>query len=87
MSTGPVNAKIRVRPLRFGFALNPNDRVTLRRVIETNTCLWGGVFQLHRPRVQENSERYRDQYLPGPATKQLMDGLVEASPTLAARLR
>ena len=64
--------------MRFGFVLNPNDRAALRRVIETSTCLWGGVFNFIVPLFKRTPKRYRDRYLPGPTTKQLMDGLVEA---------
>ena len=77
MSTETINARIRVRPLRFGFVLNPSERKTLRRVIETNTCLWNGLFNFIIPLFKRTPMLYRDQYLPGP-TKQLMDGLVEA---------
>jgi len=34
----------RLRPLRLAFLLSPRDRDALRRVIEVNTCLWGGRF-------------------------------------------
>jgi hypothetical protein len=78
MTAEAINAKVRVRPLRFGFVLNPNDRAALRRAIETSTCLWGGVFNFIIPLFKRTPKRYRDRYLLGATTKQLMDGLVEA---------
>jgi hypothetical protein len=78
VSSEAINATIRVRPLRFGFILDPNDCAALKRVIETNTCLWGGIFNFIVPVFKRTPKRYRDQYLPGPTTKQLMGGLVEA---------
>lgn len=78
MSPEAINAKIRVRPLRFGFVLKPDDRVTLRRVIEVNTCLWGGVFNFIIPLFSRTPSRYRDGPLPGPTAKQLVEGLMDA---------
>lgn len=78
MSIEATQAKIRIRPLRFGFILKPNDRVGLRRVIEINTCLWGGVFNFIIPLFRRTPKRYGDRYLPGPTLKQLMAGLVDA---------
>jgi len=34
----------RLRPLRFGFLVRPNDSGSLLKSIELNTCLWGGRF-------------------------------------------
>jgi hypothetical protein len=81
--------------MRFGFLTKPNDRAALRRVIEVNTCLWGGVFNFIIPLFARTPKRYRDQFLPGPGVKELLDGLLEAfepdflvetEPGLASRL-
>lgn len=42
MST--VKIKQRLRPLRLAFLVSATDDAMLRRVIETNTALWGGQF-------------------------------------------
>src|SRR5258708_5965791 len=34
----------RLRPLRFGFLVQPRDSQSLLRAIQLNTCLWGGRF-------------------------------------------
>jgi hypothetical protein len=78
MATETINAKVRVRPLRFGFLVKPTDRAALRRVIEINTCLWGGIYNFIVPLFGRTPPRYRDQHLPGPTSKELTAGLLEA---------
>ncbi|MGE3957425.1 MAG: hypothetical protein AB7H96_11960 [Vicinamibacterales bacterium] len=38
------SADVRLRPIRFGFVVKPDDAESLRRVFRVNTCLWGGKF-------------------------------------------
>ena len=38
-----------VRPLRFAFAVEPKDKASLQRVFETNSALWGGLFNFIIP--------------------------------------
>ena len=95
MSPEAINATIRVRPLRFGFVIKPNDRAALKRAIEVNTCLWGGIFNFIIPLFRRTPKRYNDHPFRGPNAKQLLDGfveafepdfLVEAEPGLASRI-
>lgn len=37
-------AHIRLRPIRFGFLVKPDDAKSLLEVFRVNTCLWGGKF-------------------------------------------
>ncbi|MEK7404943.1 MAG: hypothetical protein AAB225_07530 [Acidobacteriota bacterium] len=78
MSAEAINARIRVRPLRFGFVIKPDDRAALMRVMEINTCLWGGIFNFIIPLFHRTPQRYRDRPLPGPTAKELVGGLIEA---------
>src|ERR1017187_6396180 len=78
MSPEAINARIRVRPLRLGFVIKPNDRAALKRVIEVNTCLWGGIFNFIIPLFRRTPKRYNDRPFSGPNAKQLLDGLIEA---------
>jgi hypothetical protein len=50
----------------------------LKHVIETNTCLWGGIFNFIIPLFSRAPTRYRDLPFPGPTARQLRDGLIEA---------
>lgn len=39
-----LTVRRRVRPIRLGFLVRSNDRAAILRIIETNTCLWGGRY-------------------------------------------
>jgi hypothetical protein len=39
-----ISASLVLRPTRIGFLVEPNDSTSLRRIFQTNACLWGGVF-------------------------------------------
>jgi len=39
-----ISVNVRLRPLRLGFLVRPNDRRGLLRIFQVNTCLWGGLF-------------------------------------------
>jgi hypothetical protein len=71
-------ASIRVRPLRFGFVVDPKAGNILRKVLQVNTCLWGGVYNYIIPAFKKTPVRYRERYLATPSAKNLINGLVEA---------
>src|SRR5579863_8548689 len=71
-------ASVRVRPLRFGFLVDPADSIILRKVLQANSCLWGGVFNFIIPIFKKTPERYREKYTRGPTASELVNGLVEA---------
>ena len=35
---------IRLRPIRFGFLVRPDDGDKVLEIFRINTCLWGGMF-------------------------------------------
>lgn len=39
-----LSIDLRLRPIRFGFVVRPEDKANLRRIFQINTCLWGGIF-------------------------------------------
>ena len=39
-----IHIDIRLRPIRFGFLVRPNDKANVLEIFRINTCLWGGVF-------------------------------------------
>src|SRR3954469_13435106 len=43
-SADRITIERRVRPLRFGFVVDPEDPAAVRRAFEINTILWGGRF-------------------------------------------
>jgi hypothetical protein len=41
---GDLNVNVRLRPVRFAFMVRPEDKASLRKIFQINTCLWGGVY-------------------------------------------
>jgi hypothetical protein len=48
MASGTIG--LRLRPLKLGFVLNPNDREALLFALEINSFIWGGMFNPIIPR-------------------------------------
>lgn len=39
-----IQVDIRLRPIRFGFLVRPDDAENILEIFRINTCLWGGMF-------------------------------------------
>ena len=39
-----IRVDIRLRPIRFGFLVRPDDQEKILEIFRLNTCLWGGMF-------------------------------------------
>ncbi len=39
-----IQVDIRLRPIRFGFMVRPDDAENILEIFRVNTCLWGGMF-------------------------------------------
>ena len=39
-----IRVDIRLRPIRFGFLVRPDDKKKVIDIFRINTCLWGGIF-------------------------------------------
>ena len=39
-----IRVDIRLRPIRFGFLVRPDDKKKVIEIFRINTCLWGGMF-------------------------------------------
>lgn len=39
-----VNVQLRLRPIRFGFIVRPDDIKHVTEIFRINTCLWGGKY-------------------------------------------
>ena len=72
------SATVRVRPLRFAFTVEPNDKANLQRIFEINSSLWGGVFNFIIPLFRQVPSRYREKYFKPPTAKAMLKGLAEA---------
>ena len=56
-----IRVDMRLRPIRFGFLVRPNDKEKILEIFRINTCLWGGIFNPIIPffkRVPPWWERY-----------------------------
>lgn len=76
-----ITVQRQVRPLRFAFAVDPEDNAAVRRAFEISTILWGGRFNALIP-VFRNAPRH----WPPPSTKRgrSMSALDAANGYLAA---
>src|SRR5208282_4334078 len=77
-SMATIQAKLRVRPLRLAFAVDPQDRQALRRIVRANSCLWGGRYNYIIPVFKRTPTRYREKYFSVPSAAKLINGLIEA---------
>lgn len=48
-----IRVDIRLRPIRFGFMVRPDDQEKVLEIFRINTCLWGGMFNPIIPFFQD----------------------------------
>ena len=48
----------RLRPTRFAFLADPNDKTQLLEIFQTNTCLWGGKYNPILPLYKRLPEKW-----------------------------
>src|ERR1700732_3723151 len=53
-------AKLALRPVRIGYLVNPADIESLRKVLQLNACLWGGIYNPIIPMLDRAPKRWRD---------------------------
>jgi hypothetical protein len=53
-------AKLALRPVRIGYLVNPTDLESLRKILQINTCLWGGIYNPIIPAFERAPKRWRD---------------------------
>ena len=47
--TNTITVNRRLRPIRLAFIVEPKDKQTLRKILQINTCLWGGRYKEPEP--------------------------------------
>jgi hypothetical protein len=85
---------VRLRPVRLGFLVEPNDLTQLRRIMRLCCCLWGGRYNPIIPFFEETPPRWTAPFerLGGLDIARAYidffepDVLVEASEGMAAKL-
>jgi hypothetical protein len=71
-------ASVRIRPIRFAFAVDPKDVKGLMRVFEANSIFWGGPYNFILPLFKRVPQRYTEPYRKQITAVALVNGLVEA---------
>jgi hypothetical protein len=72
-----LTAHVRLRPIRFGFLVKPDDGNSLLQVFRVNTCLWGGRFNPiipHLRTVPRWWDRHGHRF---ESAKQIVDGYLD----------
>ena len=57
MTRGTI--KVKLRPIKLAFLVNPNDKESLLRAIEINTFLWGGTYNPIIPTYKQISSKWK----------------------------
>jgi hypothetical protein len=85
-----ITAERRLRPIRLGFLVRPDDEANLRRVFQMNTVLWGGSYNAIIPAIRrlpralkDRTDRTARQYMSGYLDAFLPDYLVPMEADLA----
>jgi hypothetical protein len=68
----------RLRPLRLAFLVRPGDKSSLRRIIQINTCLWGGRFNAIIPVYKKTPSRWTERLLRAPSAREIVSGYFDA---------
>jgi len=71
-------ARLRVRPIRFAFAVDPFDLSALSTVFSINSALWGGAYNFILPLFKRVPKRYLKPYGKKLTARFLVQGLIEA---------
>jgi len=76
MSFGSVN--LTLRPLRFAFLVDPEDRAGILQAIELNTFLWGGAYNPIVPVFRRTPKVWRRDHIERTSAKSVSEGLVQS---------
>ena len=70
--------KVKLRPIKLAFLVNPEDKVSLQQAIEINTFLWGGVYNPIIPTYKELPAAWQDApFVGSPSAQELVSGYLD----------
>ena len=75
MTRGTV--KVKLRPIKLAFLVNPNDKVSLLKAIEINTFLWGGMYNPIIPTYKQIPSKWKDRPFENPSAKSIISGYLD----------
>lgn len=74
----PISITRKLRPLRLAFLVSPYDKKAIRRAIQLNTLLWGGIYNPLIPIYGKAPGSWKDGPLAAPAAEKILAGYIEA---------
>lgn len=70
--------KVKLRPIKLAFLVNPEDKVSLQQAIKINTFLWGGVYNPIIPTYKELPAAWQDApFVGSPSAQELVSGYLD----------
>ena len=75
MTRGTV--KVKLRPIKLAFLVNPNDKKSLLKAIEINTFLWGGMYNPIIPTYRRIPSKWKDDPFEIPSAKSVVSGYLD----------
>ena len=75
MTRGTI--KVRLRPIKLAFLVNPKDKNSLLKAIEINTFLWGGTFNPIIPTYRRIPSKWRDSPFKNPNAQSVISGYLD----------
>jgi hypothetical protein len=75
MTIGSLNLKM--RPIRIGFLVNPNDKEGMQKSIHANSLLWGGMFNPIIPCYKKLPKNWEDYKSKRATASKIISGYIE----------
>ncbi len=75
MTRGTV--KVKLRPIKLAFLVNPKDKESLLKAIEINTFLWGGTYNPIIPTYKRIPSKWKDGPFKSPSPKSIVSGYLD----------
>ena len=72
-----IRVDIRLRPIRFGFLVRPDDAENVLEIFRINTCLWGGMFNPIIPFFRRVPSWWERRGFRFENTKQIINGYLD----------
>ena len=70
--------KVKLRPIKLAFLVNPEDKASLQQAIEINTFLWGGMYNPIIPTYKEIPATWQDApFVGSPSAQELVSGYLD----------
>ena len=75
MTHGTV--KVKLRPIKLAFLVNPEDKESLLKAIEINTFLWGGIYNPIIPIYNPTATKWKKRLFKDPCDEEVVSGYLD----------